>query len=105
MSISITVHQDYQRRSKQQPIKCDSILIGAQFIKISKVINQQVIKILRPRQIQQIIKEVKIYIGTSPSQRLQQVIKKVESKHRIQPFHDGIQVSLKHVRQQEGENP
>jgi hypothetical protein len=108
MSISIAVHRDYQRRSKQQPIKCDIILIRAQLIKISKVIYQQVIKILRSRQKQQVTKEVRIHIGTAPIQRLQQVIEKVDSKHRIQQFikedHDGIPVSLEHVHQR-GRNP
>jgi hypothetical protein len=109
MSISITSYQDYQGRSRQRPIKCDIILIGAQLIGISKVINPQIIEILRSRPKQQVTKEIRIYIGTAPNQRFWQVIEKIESKHRIQPFikedHDGIQVSLEHVRQQEGKNP
>jgi hypothetical protein len=85
------------------------LLIKARLIDISKVSNQRVIGILRSKQKQQVIKEVKIYIRTTPRQRLQQIIEKVESKHRIQQFtkedHDGLQVSLEHVHQQEGKNP
>jgi hypothetical protein len=44
------------------------------------------IGIWKSRQKQHVIKEVKIHIRTAPHQRPQQVIEKVESKHKIQQF-------------------